>query len=102
MFLGLISFLLFIAEVFHLLDWLAKLDQLGLDSNSSKTFQLLEVVHVCLFITMICYIILGIFLFGLTKSNKTSWRQAERRNFGKLNVGTLLTKRRFTSTMGRR
>jgi hypothetical protein len=94
MILGIISFLLFIAELFNLFQSVSKLDEIGLDA-ASDMLSILHVVHICLFITMMCYILLVIFLYCLTNWNRSYpfnmltfadifsyWSQTEKQTIG--------------------
>lgn len=83
MILGLISFMLFIFEVFGLLNKISELDQIGLEADSNMV-SLLHVVHICLFLVMVIYILLVLFLYALTKWNRRYWAQTEQNS----NIGS--------------
>jgi hypothetical protein len=80
--LGLISFLLFLAEVFNLLTWVSDL-RLDNSVTQDDIILLIRVVHTCLFLTMIFYTLTVAFLHNLTNRTRSYWAKVEKTKYGK-------------------
>ena len=78
--LGFVSFILFLAQTFNLVRWVSYL-HLDEDITEAKISYLVRIIHMCLFVTMLFYIVLVIFLYILTNHTREYWTTAESKKF---------------------